>query len=282
MNAFEYILSKQILWAHNNKIALIGSEGSRGRPVYTNSLEENLFEPLEADSRKAFEQGDGQELKKKMRALHSSSALGVNIFQYWLKIKQVPRIAAACGLCDRENKGASNIKFEQKYPISGKFRYSPNIDVVIENSPKSKFKAFGIECKFSEAYSSHGHSGLKKKYLALKDVWGGLPKLNRFAKSISPNDSDFIYLHPAQLIKHILGLKRAYGKNGFRLLYLWYDALGQEGARHRNEIEKFKHITKKDGVFFHALSYQELIAKLSREYRTGHEKYINYISGRYL
>lgn len=285
MNAFEYILSKQIQWAHNNKIELIGSKGSRGKPAYTKRLEDNLFKPLESTVFEDFDNGDGGELKgypKKMSAVHSSSALGVNIFQYWLKIKRVPNIAAACGFCSGSNNYSQNIRFEQKYPISRKFKRSPNIDVIIENSSKSRFRVFAVECKFSEAYSSRRHSGINTKYLKLDEVWHKLPHLYDFAKSISPKDEKFVHLHPAQLVKHILGLKQRYGKNRFRLLYLWYNCLGYEGTKHRDEIEEFINITKKDNIMFHALSYQELIVALSHQYRTNHENYIKYITNRYL
>jgi len=285
MNAFKYIISKQSAWARNNKIMLVGSKGKRGRKLYTLKREDNLFEPLERVVEEEIRMADGGELNgkhPKMNALHSSSALGVNIFQYWLKVKQVPKIAYACNLCSKNNNNSRNIKFEQKYPISNKFRYSPNIDVVIENSPESQYEVFAIECKFSEAYSSHGHSGLKQKYLKLDEIWNDLPHLYDFAKSISPEDNKFNHLHPAQLVKHILGLTKNFGKNKFQLLYLWYDALGPEGAKHRKEIEKFTLVTKKDKIYFHAMSYQELIVKLSKEYYTGHERYINYISDRYL
>jgi hypothetical protein len=91
---------------------------------------------------------------------------------------------------------------------------------VINNSPKSRFEVFAIECKFSEAYSSRKHSGIKSKYIELDTIWDDIPNLYKFAKTISPDDSQFTYLHPAQLIKHILGLKEKFGKNKFRLLYL--------------------------------------------------------------
>ncbi len=285
MNAFEYILSKQILWARNNKIKLVGSKGKRGRPAYTPRLENNLFEPLKPSVRRDFERGDGGELMgnpSKMSALHSSSALGVNIFQYWLKTEQIPKIAAACGFCSKNNNSSQNLKFEQKYPISEKFQRSPNIDVVIGNAAESKFKVFAVECKFSEAYALYSHSGLASKYFKLDEIWNDIPNLCDFANSISPKDNKFNHLHPAQLVKHILGLKKRFGKGRFRLLYLWYDCLGHEGARHKDEIDEFTKITKRDSIRFHALSYQELIVRLSTEYRSGHESYIKYISERYL
>lgn len=285
MKAYEYILSKQTQWALNNNVKLIGSKGVRGRHAYTKRLRENLFEPLRPSVRKCFKDGDGGELigyPSKMQAIHSSSALGVNIFQYWLKENQVPKIAAACGLCNKNNKSSNNIMFETKYKISEKFAFGLNLDVVIENSPESKFKVFAVECKFSEAYSSRRHSGLKQKYLQLQNIWKDVPNLHRFSKKISPVDKRFNHLHPAQLVKHILGLKEKYGKNKFRLLYLWYDCMGDEGAKHRKEIEEFTRVAKADSIHFHALSYQELIIKLSKNYRDSHNHYIEYISRRYL
>jgi hypothetical protein len=217
-----------------------------------------------------------------MQAVHSSSALGVNIFQYWKKINQVPAIAAACRFCNTVNTCSQDINFEVNFPISEKFLRSPNIDVVINNSPESRFKVFAIECKFSEAYYSRRHSGVSPKYIGLNKVWNNIPNLLELAKEISPDDNRFTHLHPAQLVKHILGLKEKFGKNKFRLLYLWYDTIGPESAKHHKEIEEFVKTTKADRIYFHAMSYQDLIIKLAKNYRDIHRDYIDYISGRYL
>lgn len=284
MKANEYIISKQIQWAHRNNITLIGSK-SNGQKAYTQKLDDNLFEPLLPGTKSNFTQADGKELTGnpcKMQAVHSSSALGVNIFQYWKKINQVSAIAAACGFCYRNNNTSQDINFEVKFSVNKKFRFSPNIDVVINNSSESRFKVFAIECKFSEAYSSRNHSGISPKYIELDTIWCDIPNLLEFAKTISPNDNRFAHLHPAQLIKHILGLKEAFGKNKFRLLYLWYDTIGPESGIHHKEINEFTEITKADNIHFHAMSYQDLIIKLSKDYRNIHRDYINYISGRYL
>jgi len=287
MKAHEYILSKQIQWALNRGIKLIGSKRKRGRPSYVPNLDENLFMPLDHDVLENFSAGDGNELSSadnpgKMQAVHSSSALGVNIFHYWKFQNQIPVIAAACGFCRKGNNISWHIVFEDKYPISEKFQFSPNIDVVIHNSDKAKFKRFAIECKFSEAYGGRRHGGLDEKYLQIEKIWEDIPDLHSFGKSISPDDESFKHLHPAQLIKHILGLKRQFGKNGFRLLYLWYDVPGEEGARNRKEIEAFTHIAKRDSIKFHALSYQKLIIKLANEYRNEHGEYARYLTERYL
>lgn len=134
---------------------------------------------------------------------------------------------------------------------------------------------------YSEAYGSQKHGGLKPAYLELQQLWSDIPNLYDFAKSICP-DENFTFLHSAQLIKHILGLKKSVGKNGFRLLYLWYDVLGKEGAIHKEEIEEFVKVTKKDSIYFSAMSYQELILALSKDNRQEHNDYIKYLTERYL
>ena len=288
MKAYEYILSKQTQWAFNRGIPLIGSRGQRGRPAYTPRLDQNLFQPLESATHDSFKQGDGNETigsaesPAKMQALHSSSALGINVFQYWQKIKQVPIIAAACGFCREDNSTSVEIVFEDKYPIDSKFDVPPNIDIVFHNSATSRLRRFAVECKFTEPYSSQAHDGLKSKYVSLDKAWEGITATYALAKSVSPDDSQFKYLHAAQLIKHILGLKAGFGKDGFRLLYLWYDVFGKEGAAHRNEIDVFSGVVRSDGLKFHALTYQELILTLSKKHRDQHGEYIRYLTERYL
>ena len=284
MNTRDYLLSKQIQWATNNGIDLIGSKGNRGFPAYTPTLEENLFEPLAKETRESICQGDGGELAGypcKMQAVHSSSALGVNIFQYWQSIGQPEKVAHACGLCLKTTKISQAIRFEVKYPVKSNFVKAPNVDVVIENDPSARYQVYAIECKFTEAYGGRNHSGLIAKYLDL-DIWGEIPHLHKLAISIRPDDNGTAYLHRAQLIKHILGLKKAFGKSNFRLLYLWYDTLGYEGWKHREETEKFIEVAKSDGILVHAMSYLELIVWMAANYRASHKKYIEYITARYL
>ena len=79
-----------------------------------------------------------------------------------------------------------------------------------------------------------------------------------------------------------MGLKKKYGKSGFRLLYLWYAVIGQDGAEHRKEIEQFAEIVKKDNIKFSHITYQEVILKLSQEFYVGNEDYCDYLTERYV
>lgn len=286
MNATQQIIAKQVEWAQNKGFGLVGSRGNRGRKVYTTKLHDNLFQPLNTQTRIELEEGDGGELNgtakrpPKIQALHSSSALGINVFDYWRNSPDLSVITSSCGLSRRSHKLTGNIRFEQKFPIESRFKYSPNIDVVI--LPNSgKYKCFAIECKFTEAYSSRGHSGLDSKYLENQHIWQGLSASKQLAQEISPNDSRFDFLHAAQLIKHILGLNRKYGHSRYRLLYLCYDAFGEPGFRHRQEVDEFARIVRSDGVVFHETTYQDLIVRLAQR-RGQHNEYVRYLTERYL
>lgn len=286
MNPRDYIIAKQIAWAEENGLRLTGSAGDRGRKVYTSTLKSNLFNPLNARTRRDLENGDGGELvgKKgnpaKIQALHSSSALGINVFDYWRGSPDLSPIVSSCGLPRGGKTEVGDVRFEQKFPIENCFRFSPNLDVVIalENS---RYKAIAIECKFTEAYSSRHHGGVDSKYFENDDIWSDLSSTRELAQSISQDDDLFHFLHAAQLVKHILGLNREFGHSSYRLLYLWYDALGEPGFLHRQETERFAAIVRSDGVDFHESTYQDLIVRLAR-YRKDNEDYVTYITQRYL
>jgi len=284
MNAYNLIISKQIEWAKNKGLQLVGSRRDRGRKVYTTSIGDNLFQPLNEKTREDLENGDGGELSvakgpAKIQALHSSSALGINVFDYWRKSTDLSIITASCGLSLAGSKLTGKILFEQKFSIDDRFQYSPNLDAVIIPQTGS-YQVFAIECKFTEAYSSRSHAGLDSKYFENGDSWQKLPATKQLAQEISPDDTRFEYLHAAQLIKHILGLNRNFSHRHYRFLYLWYDALGEPGFRHRQEIEEFANVVRSDGVIFHEITYQDLIVRLAK-HREDHSEYISYITERY-
>jgi hypothetical protein len=285
MNAYEQTISRQIEWAKNKGLQLIGSKDQRGRKDYTKNLKDNLFQKLNDGTKRELEHGDGGELSTekgepaKIQALHSSSALGINVFDYWRTKTDLSIITSACGLSSGGRKLTGEILFEQKYPVDDRFRISPNIDVVIIPET-STYKAYAIECKFTEAYSSRRHGGLDDKYFEKKENWTNLSATKKLGLDISPKDKHFEYLHAAQLIKHILGLNRAYGHAHYHLLYLWYDAFGEAGFIHRREVNKFSKIVRSDGVIFHDTTYQELIKSLAG-HRELHPEYVRYLTERY-
>ncbi|QYK50979.1 MAG: hypothetical protein KF701_00460 [Anaerolineales bacterium] len=211
-----------------------------------------------------------------MRAVHSTSALAVNVFQY---LGEVGRADAAVGGGDAAAYRSATVVFEEKYPVGKGFGIAPNVDVVIKPLGLQQ-PVVAIECKFSEAYRINPSKGLKVKYLNVAELWPELPALHRLALALSPEDTRFRFLHAAQLIKHTLGLRRMYGRN-FCLVYLWYAADGDEGRVHADEAAAFTEIARADGIAFASITYQELIRRLAEELEEEHGEYIEYLTGRY-
>jgi len=299
VKAKDFIQTKQVLWARRNNVFLRTPNEKSEIEMYTTKLEDNLYELLVSVYEDQIKNGNGGELgttqpnaamklsngsnvpahAAKMEALHSSSATGVNFFHYWAKRGLAKEIAIACAF-EVENVNHYEISFEEKLKIDPSFRISPNIDVVIK-CEKPKKTVFAIECKFTEPYS-YNHDGLSAQYIQKKDLWVGIPNLYDFAKKISPTNTQFKHLQPAQLIKHILGLRNNCGSDDYELLYLWYDVPGPEGCLHRQEIEKFAKIAEVDGIQFRSITYQEVILNLYKDYYQNHNQYIDYLADRYL
>jgi hypothetical protein len=213
------------------------------------------------------------------KAVHSSSALSCNLFHYWRRIGRPDIVAKACGLTDRNVQG---LAFEQHLPIDKKFRFTPNLDALFTYS-KGAVRRIGVECKFCEAFSTRALLGLKEQYLetGLDDLWSGMPHVHALARELSPANKRYDHLDAAQLVKHVLGLRRC-SDSACRLLYLHYDMPGSAGAKHAAEIADFIDVTRQDGIVVTAATYQDVLLGLARTQRSDHAAYVDYMVERYL
>ena len=288
MNAGAYVHVRQRLWAQRKRIALVPASASskeQAEPSRTAKLRDNLFEPLSKDAESEIRAGDGGELKGhpcRMQSLHSSTALACNMFHHWRTTGALSVIAEACGVPSRN---IARLRFEAKLPIADAvdrnvFPQDPNIDVLLEYSPHARISAVGIECKFGEAYGNH--KGLKDAYLTSGGLWNGLPNCRKLAIGLREDDGIYKYLHAAQLLKHMLGLKNAYGQDKFRLMYLWYDVPSAEGGVHRQEIEQFRSVLKADGIHFQSATHQEVLVAMAKRGRENDAPFLDYMAERYL
>lgn len=214
-----------------------------------------------------------------MNAVHSSSALVVNAFHYWRARGLYAEIARALRI---PSTGIAGMRFEAKHPIHDRFLKSPNLDVVFDYQPSSVCKAVAVESKFNEPYGGWEKKGLKVVYLDHPEFWPDLPNLREIARQVSPNNTRYVHLDAPQLIKHTLGLKAAYGKRGFRLVYLHYDVPGAQGARHAEEVYEFARCLERDGVPFQSLTHQDVIWSLARNQGDRHREFVDYLTERYL
>ncbi len=264
-------------------LPLQGSKMERGDKIYTKSIEENLYLSLSEKSRNELLGGDGNELGNdfnpgKIQALHSSSALAVNFFEYWRANNDFSKIAKAIRI---PSTNISSIAYESKYPILLDQEKHPNIDVCFKYKNGT---IIGIECKFTEPFQNRiNDHGLKDKYLKEAGIWDELPNLKKLASKLSPDDNEFQYLHCAQLIKHTLGLLNSLkDKDKFRLVYLYYPALMGNNEKYNSEIEIFAEALTKDNIRFSSIIWQELIKYFNENITEQDKDYVNYVTNRYL
>jgi hypothetical protein len=99
MTARTALIDRQLSWAAQAGYA----PDSR---AYLSALDYNLFQQLSTVAKSAFNRGSGSELldtptrPAKMKALHSSSALAVNVFDYWTTVDSSPLARAFADLVD--------------------------------------------------------------------------------------------------------------------------------------------------------------------------------------
>jgi hypothetical protein len=267
------VITQQQAWA--------SSRGPIDAKGYFPTVGENLRADLSSAARTAFERGDGAELKDtpsrpaKMRALHSSSALVVNVFDYWRAPGATP-LGTALGL----NSDVQSIRFEAQFPtgLDGK---PPNLDLALVL--KDGFTV-GIESKFTEWLhaKSPERAAFKPRYFPPADgLWESrdLHESQLLAQAMSDGATTYRHLDGAQLLKDALGLATQVGRK-FSLLYLYFDWPCVEADLHRSEIQHFSSLVGSE-LRFHALTYQEVYGRLKTASDPADSEYLGYLRDRY-
>ena len=273
MNVEQEIKNAQQDWARSRGIPI-------ARRGYVQEVEANLWHPLSTRARQGFERGAGSELSKNMRALHSSSALVVNLFDYWTDRDKIP-ILTALGI---DPKGENSLDFEAHFPTSLDGP-PPYLDVAITH--RTGF-VIAVESKFTEHLkrSTKGKSKFTESYFPKScDLWArkGLSACQTLAEDLWDEElrgsrHQFEYLDPRQLLKHALGLATQLG-NRFSLYYLYYDWTGDRPEAHRREIDFFDERVGPE-VRFKSLTYQDIFEKL-KDFGQANSEYLNYLETRY-
>lgn len=273
MPARQHLLARQRRWAE----AVGQAVDDKG---YLPTVEANLYRPLSESAQQDFAHGSGAELvdtptrPAKMRALHSSSALAVNVFDHWQERDTGP-LLRALGIDGR----LVALRFEAQYP-TGLGGTPPNLDVALTLTDD---RVVAIESKFSEWLTPKPRSRkpFSRSYFPPGEgVWArrGLPRCQALAVALDAGADHYQLLDAAQLLKHALGLATHLAA-GFELLYLYFDQPGQESDWHRAEVVDFAGRVD-PALQFHALSYQDVFRALERT--AVEPAYLEYLRARYL
>ena len=274
MTSKRSVLRQQRAWAKSAGIHV----DARG---FIEAYESNLLRPLSPSTLAAFESGGGSELRErgkrpaKMRALHSSAALAVNVFDHWVGRDAGP-LLQALGI---ESTSSARIAFERPFP-TGLPGNPPNVDVVLTLDSGA---AIAIESKFTEWLTPKrkGKPAFKEKYFADgAERWAraGLPACQALATDLQSGRERFRQLDAPQLLKHALGLAAARPKR-FALRYLFYEIPSPSAERHESEIARFSARVDSE-VGFGSVTYQDLYRALRASDAVDRD-YLAYLGKRY-
>lgn len=234
---------------------------------YLPTVNDNLRQPLSAMALADFAArgaaefydagaGSGGLHRARMRAVHSSTALAVNVFDVWNSADSAP-LAAALGLAAPIRR----IVFEPHLPSAlGGNPANPDILLELESG-----EVVAIECKFSEwLVPKRQRAGLfhDRYFPPGRAVWRetGLPACQALADDLQSGRDYFRYLDGRQLLKHALGVQARRAER-LSLIYLYFEWPGCLGELHRAEIAR---LAGKTGIElgFRALTYQNLVLEL--------------------
>ena len=268
MQAEQSIRDAQMAWARSQGLS-IDDKG------YVDDVEANLWKPLSAHARAAYEKGAGSELKGHMKALHASSALVVNFFDYWTDKPKAP-LLPALGI-DADD--IQSLAFEAQFP-TGLVGTPPHLDLAITLGSGA---VIGIESKFTEYLdrSTKGKGSFQPSYFRTSEGrWAakGLPGCQTLAEELHAKQHQFQHLDPWQLLKHALGLATSAGPN-FSLWYLYYDCLDPRSDAHKRELQTFSNRVGME-IRFKSLTYQEIHQRLQESGQPDPD-YLDYLRARY-
>jgi len=214
---------------------------------YVACLEDNLLRGVDpALIRADFNKGDGDELKMKIMAVHSSSALAANTFGPW---KTDPAKLTVLG---RSGFGPPALEWKASRWFNAR---PPNLDVLLESAKN----VIGIESKFTELLGKKRPniqaSYLRKNFPNCDDAWWNL--LGE-ARTWPPSHFDV-----AQIIKHSLGLSNTFrDSRPVHLIYLYWAPVNAddfpEYRLHAKDVEKVAARVRRSSLKFTAMTYSAL------------------------
>ena len=272
-NPLDIIKARQQAWAQRSGRAL-------DQDGYCACADDNMFQPLSGDARNDFERGGGGALgtpdsRGKIQAVHSSSALACNWFDYW-RDRDFGVLSTAFEVPDP----FVTLRLEAHVP-TGMRGADANLDVLLTTADGS---LFAIESKFTEPYTpAAAKSVLKSQYFAQnRSRWTevGLPGCQVVADRLRTGQHDFAVLDVAQLLRHMLALARTGTR--WTLCCLWYDMSGTVADTHRADLHTFTEQIGSDAAHFTALTYQELFVRMEQLVGVEHAGYMTYLRERYV
>lgn len=170
------------------------------RQFYVRDLADNLVRPMAERHVREYARGSGDELKGKMRALRSSSAMTYNVLgNEWLAVRE-PRDGSGAALAP----GRYRIAYEAQFPTLRR-GLPANLDALLDDKAD---RTVACEMKFLEWVSGDPRS-LRAAYTQ-DEAYRSTPAAEAFVPvGAQLNEEHFTRYDYAQMFKHALALYNA-------------------------------------------------------------------------
>jgi hypothetical protein len=193
-------------------------------------LEDNLLPGVPVEIvRAALAAGAGQELDRKIRAVHSSAALVANCFGPWLREPGRFELAG--------RRGFATLELEFPCRIFDSSRATPAHLDLLARGPGG---VVAVESKLTEHLKPPApvFRPAYDRFLPAADPWSAWIPILR------AEPGRFRWLDAAQLVKHAVGLRRAFPGEPVTLVYLYWEPRDAHAhpqlAEHREEVEALR------------------------------------------
>jgi len=300
LDMYSLLVKRQESWASKHGIILQKELDEKNREALrTMDISTNLFNKISDKTYKEINMGDGNEIKTgKIRSLHSSCALAVNLFDYWRDKKDSTVLLALKALNNSLtiDLKSINLSFEKKFVIDKNRR--ANIDVCYEYNSDI---IIGLEVKYTENYFSDSDNEKTGKVrdkwnefnnncLTNVSIWEGLTPLYDLAKNIFEREAwykEFFLVDTLQIIKHILGLhQKQKNVTKYELIYIYYPQIVNISPWfYESQLSEFTKRVLYTGVKFKTMTLFDLLMNINsiiNKDKDLNKEYIDYNINRYL
>ncbi|BDC48125.1 hypothetical protein F183_A04410 [Bryobacterales bacterium F-183] len=214
---------------------------------YCDDWRANLQPGLPLDAIESdFRAGDGNELREKFCAAHSSACLAVNAFRRWRLDPSDLRLGGGCHF--------RTLRFEAKMHFG--LRRPANLDVLAT----ADTTIVGIESKCLE-WIRPKDACFSEAYEKLRPIHGRTAWFDRL-DALRANPGAYGHVDAAQLVKHALGLASTYPSGDIQLWYVFWEPVNhsrwEQCGIHREQAHRLAADVAGDRVQLVPMSHLQL------------------------